>query len=218
MKPEDITPLAVASVPFVGGLVALVMIAVLMGRVRAASEGSGPQLFIAKQISEGATSFLITEYSYLLPYVISVAVFIVAVLETQDKAPDGSEQLGGWQTMICFFVGAALSAAAGWAGMKVATETNVKTMESAKLGLNPALQIAFAGGAVMGFCVVAFGLLGVTVLFYAFSAGGAYSDERNMRDAIRFLSGFGFGGSSIALFARVAGGIYTKAADVGADL
>ena len=76
---------------------------------------------------------------------------------------------GGWQTMLCFLVGAALSASAGWAGMSVATKTNVKTMEAARSGLNQALQIAFAGGAVMGFSVVAFGILGLTVLFYIFA-------------------------------------------------
>ena len=126
--------------------------------------------------------------------------------------------------MICFLVGAILSGAAGWCGMKIATACNVKTMEAAKSGLNQALRVAFAGGAVMGFVVVSFGILGLTVLFYIFSMtlglidGGEAGMDLNMVTAIRFLSGFGFGASSIALFARVAGGIYTKAADVGADL
>merc|ERR1719191_2352862 len=91
--------------------------------------------------------------------------------------------------MICFLVGACLSALCGWIGMDVATQSNVRTMEAAKRGLNPALQVAFAGGAVMGFTVVSLGLLGITILL-----------------------------SAITLFARVAGGIYAKAADVGADL
>lgn len=130
---------------------------------------------------------------------------------------------GGWQTAICFAVGAALSAGAGWGGMKIATAANVKTMEAAKTSLNPALQVAFSGGAVMGFTVVASGLLGVTLLFLIFSLTKSGADkvenfERYMQQAVRFLAGFGFGASSIALFARVAGGIYTKAADVGADL
>ena len=130
---------------------------------------------------------------------------------------------GGWQSAICFVFGAILSASAGWGGMKVATAANVKTMEAAKSGLNPALQIAFSGGAVMGFTVVASGLLGVVVLFFIFSIAKDGADkvenyERYMQESVRFLSGFGFGASSIALFARVAGGIYTKAADVGADL
>ena len=231
-KDSEVDALVIASVPFLGGIVALIMVAVLMARVNKAPVGEGKQLFIAKQISEGATSFLKTEYTYLLPFVVAVAAFIVGILEGQDTAPTyfelvPSKHKGGWQTMICFLLGAALSASAGWAGMKVATQTNVKTMEAARTGLNPALQIAFAGGAVMGFSVVAFGILGLTVLFYIFAtaqntptiAGAPFSgSDIDMRDAIRYLSGFGFGASAIALFARVAGGIYTKAADVGADL
>ena len=233
-KDSEVDALVVASVPFLGGIVALIMVAVLMARVNKAPVGEGKQLFIAKQISEGATSFLKTEYTYLLPFVVAVAAFIVGILEGQDTAPTYFESVpskhkGGWQTMICFLLGAALSASAGWAGMKVATQTNVKTMEAARTGLNPALQIAFAGGAVMGFSVVAFGILGLTVLFYIFAKAqntptitiaGTVIDgtDIDMRDAIRYLSGFGFGASAIALFARVAGGIYTKAADVGADL
>ena len=225
---SEITPLVVASVPFLGGVLALLMVAVLLQRVKKAPSGEGAQLFIAKQISEGATSFLKTEYKYLLPFVAAVGAFIVGILESQDSTPlvmlsDGStrnsNKLGGWQTLMCFLCGAILSAAAGWAGMKVATQTNVKTMEAARSGLNQALQIAFAGGAVMGFCVVAFGILGLTILFYIYAtAQNSGNAELDMRDAIRYLSGFGFGASSIALFARVAGGIYTKAADVGADL
>ena len=130
-----------------------------------------------------------------------------------------SKHKGGWQTMLCFLCGAGLSAAAGWAGMKIATETNVKTMEAARQGLNQALTVAFAGGAVMGFYVVAFGILGLSLLFYIFAVSQDSQFELlNIFDAVRYLSGFGFGASSIALFARVAGGIYTKAADVGADL
>jgi len=235
---EEITPLVIVSVPFLGGIIALGMVAVLMARVRKAPNGQGEQLFIAEQISTGATSFLVTEYSYLAPFVACVAAFIVGILESQDDTPaylvNGeyflSTKKGGWQTMLCFVTGAVLSASAGWAGMKVATQTNVKTMEAARSGLNQALQIAFAGGAVMGFSVVAFGILGLSVLFYIFAtaqsgspatgtANGTLSGaDLDMRDAIRYLSGFGFGASSIALFARVAGGIYTKAADVGADL
>ena len=171
-KDSEVDALVVVSVPFLGGILALLMVAVLMARVNKAPVGEGKQLFIAKQISEGATSFLKTEYAYLLPFVVAVAAFIVGILEGQDAAPTylggavPSSKKGGWQTMICFLLGATLSAAAGWAGMKVATQTNVKTMQAARTGLNPALQIAFAGGAVMGFSVVAFGILGLTVLFY----------------------------------------------------
>ena len=223
MKEEDITPAVVASVPFFGGLLALVMIQFLMSRLNKASRGTGVQVEISDKVSAGAVRFLQTEYYYLIPFVVVMGVFIVAVLEGQEDAPKGETVKGGWQTMICFVFGAALSAAAGWAGMKVATAANVKTMEAAKSGLNPALQIAFSGGAVMGFTVVATGLLGVTILFFVFSMAKedpnkTSNAERYMQEAVRFLSGFGFGASSIALFARVAGGIYTKAADVGADL
>ena len=217
---EDITPLLVVSVPFLGGLVALGMITVLLGVVRKANAGTGQQIFIADQISSGAVSFLTTEYTYLAPFVVVCAVFIVGVLEGQSEPPVAwSKHKGGWQSMICFLCGAGLSAAAGWAGMKIATETNVKTMEAAKEGLSQALTIAFAGGAVMGFYVVAFGILGLVVLFYMFAVAQDGENELiNILDATRYLSGFGFGASAIALFARVAGGIYTKAADVGADL
>jgi len=246
MKDNDINPLVVACVPFFGGLLALLMTIFLYFRVRTASSGSGVQATISDQIKAGARAFLKTEYLFLLPFVAGMAAFIVGVLEGQDDPPpkefrfanpdEGSmtgyeafDQKGGWQSMLCFLVGTALSAAAGWAGMEVATIANVKTMEAAKEGLNPALKIAFAGGAVMGFTVVCFGILGVTVLLVLFSltqegpfsvdAGGkAERWEAHLHEAIRFLSGFGFGASSIALFARVAGGIYTKAADVGADL
>ena len=222
---KDISPGIVVSVPFFGGILALLMIGVLMKKVRAAPRGEGPQLFIADQIAEGAVAFLKTEYTYLLPFVVICAAFIVGILEGQSGSPvDYSDNKGGWQTTVCFLSGASLSALAGWMGMKIATETNVKTMQAAKESLNSALKIAFAGGAVMGFYVVALGILGLVVLFYAFSMGQDNAPEDgitfdpDMRDAIRYLSGFGFGASSIALFARVAGGIYTKAADVGADL
>jgi len=223
MKEDDIGPLTVTSVPFFGGLTAFLMILVLRAKVSAAPRGEGTQVAIATQIAEGAHSFLVTEYKYLLVFVLAVAVFIVGVLEGQDEPPAGSDSRGGWQTMICFLVGASLSALTGYMGMNIATETNVKTMEAAKSGLNAALKIAFAGGAVMGFYVVSFGIMGVVILFVLFTCPRSDWDEYPqstviMRDAIRYLSGFGFGASAIALFARVAGGIYTKAADVGADL
>ena len=223
MKEEDITPLVVVSVPFLGGLMALGMIFFLLNRLSSAPAGKGFQLEISEKVSAGAVKFLQTEYYYLVPFVVVMGAFIIGVLEGQEDPPKGESVKGGWQTCVCFVFGAILSASAGWGGMKIATAANVKTMEAAKTGLNPALQIAFSGGAVMGFTVVASGLLGVVVLFFAFSMAKDGADkvenfERYMQESIRFLSGFGFGASSIALFARVAGGIYTKAADVGADL
>jgi len=169
-------------------------------------------------VQQGARSFLVTEYKYLAVFVVGVGAFLVGVLEGQDNAPAGYTEKGGWQTLICFIVGAVLSASAGWAGMQVATSTNVKTMEAAKQSLNAGLKVAFAGGAVMGFTVTGLGILGITILMLIFAYAGDNGDFQNMKDAARYLTGFGFGASSIALFARVAGGIYTKAADVGADL
>ncbi|CAG9462266.1 unnamed protein product [Pedinophyceae sp. YPF-701] len=221
MKEADINIEVVASLPFFAGLLALVMVVGLYLKIRSSPDGEGVQVEISRQVQEGAQSFLRTEYLYLIPFSIACAAFIVGVLEGQASPPLGFTQKGGWQTMICFFVGALLSATAGYMGMMVATMSNVKTMEAAKTGLNPALRVAFSAGAVMGFTVVSLGLLGITILLYIFTKGRNpdSSDEgQYMKDAVRFLTGFGFGASSIALFARVAGGIYTKAADVGADL
>lgn len=228
LEEGDINPWVVASVPFFGGLLSLVMVVYLYLRVRTADNGSGMQLRISQQIQEGAAAFLRTEYLFLIPFVLAMGAFIVGVLEGQDDPPrktlvEDEKEKGGWQSMICFFVGAVLSASSGWLGMQIATVANVKTMQAAKSGLNPALKVAFAGGAVMGFTVVSCGLLGLSVLFVLFATTREDSDDPMrwpdyMEDAVRYLSGFGFGASSIALFARVAGGIYTKAADVGADL
>merc|ERR1719399_2205430 len=220
---SDLTPLVVCSVPFLGGLLALGVAVALYFRVRKAPTGEGVQVDIAGKISRGARAFLKTEYLYLLPFVIVMAAFIVGVLQGQPTPPRGASTKGGWQAMICFLIGAILSALSGWIGMDVATQSNVRTMEAAKSGLNPALQVAFAGGAVMGFTVVSLGLLGITILLFAFTqganpSGGPLGFISELQDSVRYLAGFGFGGSAIALFARVAGGIYTKAADVGADL
>jgi len=221
------------------------MIAMLWLQLSRTSRGSGQQVAISEQVQRGARSFLITEYKYLAIFVVAIAAFLVGVLEG-SSAPLLSSyssrivgdlrsvEKGGWQTMICFVVGAGLSAAAGWIGMDVATRTNVMTMEAAKTSLNSGLKVAFSGGAIMGFTVVGLGITGLAVLFLIFSYATAYGADYvgdggvalagvspnflRMKDAARFLTGFGFGASSIALFARVAGGIYTKAADVGADL
>ncbi len=117
----------------------------------------------------------------------------------------------------CFLCGAILSAAAGWGDMVVATNANVRTTQAAdKEGLNAALHVAFTGGAVMGFTVVGLGLLGVSVLFFLVSLGREDNElVVRLTYAADSLAGFGFGASSIAMFARVAGGIFTKAADVG---
>ena len=151
---------------------------------------------LSNYISEGAMAFLRREYR-------SMALFVVAVFVILGLAID-------WLTAICFIVGAIFSVLAGLIGMKVATKANVRTANAANTdGMSKALSVAFSGGTVMGMCVVGLGLLGTTVFYLIF---------KDHADVFNIITGFGFGASSIALFARVGGGIYTKAADVGADL
>ena len=173
-------------------------------------------------IHSGAKSFLITEYKYLSVFVIVVCGILIA-LYTADPPSDGVDdnaELDGIRIGACFLGGAILSATAGWGGMAVATDANVRTTQAAdKDGLSVALRVAFTGGAVMGFTVVGLGLGGLSIFFLIMTQGrDGVSDAQAYVYAVDSLAGFGFGASSIALFARVAGGIYTKAADVGADL
>ena len=147
---------------------------------------------IAGSISDGARAFLFAEYKILVVFI--VVLFVAIGLG-----------LGNWTTAACFLCGAVFSILAGYIGMNVATKANVRTANAAQHGMNRALAIAFSGGSVMGMCVVGLGLLGASVL---------YIITKNTE----VLFGFSLGASSIALFARVGGGIYTKAADVGADL
>lgn len=174
---------------------------------------------ISDKIKSGAKAFLKTEYFYLSIYVI-VFFAILVILYSVD--PPSENRTDGIRYGSCFMVGAILSATAGWGGMIVATDANVRTTQAADShGLAVALRVAFTGGAVMGFTVVGLGLLGLSVMYYLMTLG--YDEEadtlaQKLIFASDSLAGFGFGASSIALFARVAGGIYTKAADVGADL
>ncbi len=175
------------------GAVALLFAAYLAARVTKQSAGTDRMKEIAAAISEGAQAFLTAEYKILVIFV--VVLFVLIGLG-----------IGNWVTAICFVVGALFSTAAGYCGMTVATRANVRTANAAKEGgMNKALSIAFSGGAVMGMCVAGLGVLGVSAI---------YLITKN----VDVLSGFSLGASSIALFARVGGGIYTKAADVGADL
>ena len=169
---------------------------------------------ISDQIKSGARAFLVTEYKYLSAFVLAVFVVLI-VLYTLD--PPSGDKTDGIRYAACFIGGALLSALAGWGGMVVATDANVRTTQAAdKEGLDVALRVAFTGGAVMGFTVVGLGLFGVSIFFFLVTLG--YGDAplvTRLIFAADSLAGFGFGASSIALFARVAGGIYTKAADVG---
>lgn len=160
---------------------------------------------IAKNIADGAMSFLKAEYKILGIFVVCVAVLLFF---------KGSNEAGSnGMVAVSFIVGAICSALAGFIGMKVATKANVRTTNAARTSLGKALEVAFAGGAVMGLGVVGLGVLGLSGLFMIYSGQGW-----EIAEVLNVLSGFSLGASSIALFARVGGGIYTKAADVGADL
>ncbi|WP_317856399.1 sodium-translocating pyrophosphatase [Chakrabartyella piscis] len=174
------------------GIVALAFAFALAGKVSREEEGTERMVEIAAAIREGANAFLKAEYKILV--VFSAVLFVLVGLGVN------------WMTAVCFLLGAAFSTLAGYFGMNVATKANVRTANAARVGgMNRALSIAFSGGAVMGMSVVGLGLLGVGAI-YAFTGNAS------------ILFGFGLGASFIALFGRVGGGIYTKAADVGADL
>ncbi|MGB4840742.1 MAG: V-type H(+)-translocating pyrophosphatase, partial [Saprospiraceae bacterium] len=166
--------------------------------------GTEKMAAIAKSISDGAMAFLKAEYK-----VLSIFVLVVAILMGLSGSVQGSSPL----VALSFVTGAICSALAGFIGMKAATKANVRTTNAARTSLGKALEVAFAGGSIMGMGVVGLGLLGLGSLFIFYSNMGW-----EINKVITVLTGFSFGASSIALFARVGGGIYTKAADVGADL
>ncbi|HEY8449202.1 MAG TPA: sodium-translocating pyrophosphatase, partial [Bacillota bacterium] len=189
------------------GLVALVFAWSLIQRIQAAEAGTARMREIAGAIQEGAMAFLNREYRSLVVFVLILTAVIAFVgMQTADQ-PNGMLP----QTAVAYIVGAAASLAAGYIGMTVATRANVRTAHAAQKGLPAALGIAFSGGAVMGMSVAGLGLLGLSLLYYIF---GDPADP----GSFRIINGFALGASSVALFARVGGGIYTKAADVGADL
>lgn len=167
--------------------------------------GTEKMQIIAKAISEGAMAFLKAEYKILVWFVLAVAILM---------ALGGSGNTGSsWIAGLSFVIGAFCSVLAGYIGMKVATKSNVRTTAAARTSLNKALEVAFSGGSVMGMGVVGLGVLGLGSLFLIYNNMGW-----DINKVITVITGFSFGASSIALFARVGGGIYTKAADVGADL
>lgn len=166
---------------------------------------------IHKYIHKGAMTFLVREYKIIIPFIIGVGVLLACL--GFIPALQGAEAVG-WKPALCFVVGALFSAAAGWIGMFVATKANARTAVKAKdEGLPSALRVAFSGGAVLGLAVVGFGLLGLASIFML-----AYGITGSFEEPIKILAGYSLGCSLIALFSRVGGGIYTKAADVGADL
>ncbi len=166
-------------------------------------EGNETMRDLAEQIHSGAMTFLKREYSVLIPFVVIVAVLLGLAV--------------GWRTTGAYVAGAASSILAGFFGMTAATRANVRTSQAAATqGTGPALRIAFFGGSVMGLSVASLGLLGMGLVFLWVGAGAI--DDPSIRVFAEIISGFAMGASSIALFARVGGGIFTKAADVGADL
>ena len=192
------------------GVVALLSLAFAINRRRiiySHDQGTDEMKKLAGAIQDGAMAFLKKEYSWLCVFVAIVAVALYFGL---------GEEGHGLSTAVCFVYGAISSAMAGFIGMRVATRSAVRTTEAAKTSLGKALTVAFSSGAVMGFTVVGLGLLGVSILTWYFQppAGSGSSST----DWIKPIFGFSFGASSIALFARVGGCIFTKAADVGADL
>ncbi|MEZ4972178.1 MAG: sodium-translocating pyrophosphatase [Cyclobacteriaceae bacterium] len=164
---------------------------------------------IAGHIAEGAMAFLKAEYKVLSIFVICVALLLAFTANSETSSP-----LVG----ISFVLGAFSSALAGFIGMRVATKANVRTTNAARTSLGRALEVAFTGGSVMGMGVVGIGVLGLSVLFIIYANIYGIDSQASLTQVITILTGFSFGASSIALFARVGGGIYTKAADVGADL
>ncbi|MCA9136102.1 MAG: sodium-translocating pyrophosphatase [Planctomycetales bacterium] len=204
-------------VPWIAYLIPLLGVAGLVFTVWktkwvSAQEVGGEKMArIAANISEGAMSFLKAEYSILAVFVIAVAILLGYAGSTQGES---SSPL----VAASFACGAVCSALAGFVGMVVATKANVRTTNAAQTSLGKALEVAFAGGSVMGMGVVGLGVLGLSVLFVVYGSLFGLDTQDSVTRVITILTGFSFGASSIALFARVGGGIYTKAADVGADL
>jgi K(+)-stimulated pyrophosphate-energized sodium pump len=175
--------------------------------------GDGKMKEISDHIYEGALAFLKAEYRLLTFFVIGVSVLLFLVSTIVPSTH--------WLIVVAFIVGAFFSALAGNMGMKIATKTNVRTTQAAKTSLPNALKVSFGGGTVMGLGVAGLSVLGLTVffiVFYQFFMNGQWSNSQDMTVVLETLAGFSLGAESIALFARVGGGIYTKAADVGADL
>ncbi|MGM9935460.1 MAG: sodium-translocating pyrophosphatase [Clostridium sp.] len=179
-------------VPILTGIIAIVVVYLIARGILKKDAGNDRMKEISGYIEEGAMAFLKKEYSYLAVFIIVVALAILIFLNIK--------------TASAFVVGALFSIAAGFVGMRIAVKSNVRTAEAAKQGMKGALSVAFSGGSVMGLCVVGLGLIGLGFFSIIFDLNAEY------------ITGFGLGASSIALFARVGGGIYTKAADVGADL
>ncbi len=202
----------------IAGIIALLFTYIKSKWVERQDAGTEKMIRIAGHTAEGAMAFLKAEYRVLAFFVVIIAI----LLGIQGVLAEESHPL----VALSFIVGAFCSGLAGFIGMKVATKANVRTAHAARTSLNKALTVAFSGGSVMGMGVVGLGVLGLSLLFWLYTSVfgfiPAHATDANMQtvlaQVITVITGFSFGASSIALFARVGGGIYTKAADVGADL
>ena len=185
-----------------GAILALLYAIVLFGFVRRQDAGTPKMKEIASAVRQGADAFLSREYRVIAPFAVVIVILIYVFIDI----PLGTNGA----TAIGFAIGASLSAIAGYIGMAVTVRTSSRTAQAAKKGLGSALNLAFRGGGVMGMAVVGFGLFGVSIFYLAF--------EKTIATTPVVVAGLGFGASLIAMFMRVSGGIYTKAADVGADI
>ena len=195
------------------GIIALVYMAVLSSWVTKQETGDEKMVSIANKIAEGAMAFLNAEYRVLAIFV----VFAGAALGLLSALVPTTH----WFIVVAFVIGAVFSAVAGNIGMRIATKANVRTTAAARTSLSKALQVSFKGGTVMGLGVAGLAVFGLSALFallFAWFMGGKWTNVNDMTMILEALAGFSLGAESIALFARVGGGIYTKAADVGADL
>ncbi|WP_343702288.1 sodium-translocating pyrophosphatase [Chitinophaga sp.] len=193
------------------GLIALLFTAIQSAWVSRQDSGNERMTEIAKHIAEGAMAFLKAEYK-ILTYFVIIAALLLGYMGYSHSSSD-------WTIALAFIIGAIFSATAGFIGMKIATKANVRTAQAARTSLSRALKVSFTGGSVMGMGVAGLAVLGLGALFIILKAYfGAEANSVEMIKTIEVLTGFSLGAESIALFARVGGGIYTKAADVGADL
>ena len=198
------------------GILGLIVMAIKSAWVSKQDAGDANMKELAGYIASGAMAFLKAEWKVLSIFVVFAAA-LLAYSGTIHEV-NGKEIHSSWIISIAFIIGAVFSATAGYIGMKIATKANVRTTQAARTSLKQALKVSFTGGTVMGLGVAGLAILGLGGLFIAFLAMFADLGENTVKTAIEVLTGFSLGAESIALFARVGGGIYTKAADVGADL
>ena len=198
--------------PIAAALIGLVYMLIKKSWVMKQDAGDGKMKEISDHIYEGALAFLNAEYKLLSYFVLGASVVLAGIAFFMDTT---------YLIVVAFIIGAVFSAFAGNMGMKIATKTNVRTTQAAKSSLPNALKVSFGGGTVMGLGVAGLAVLGLTlffIVFYQMFMGGQWTNTMDMTIVLEALAGFSLGAESIALFARVGGGIYTKAADVGADL